>query len=410
MSFLYLDFETRSEADLKKVGVHAYAHHPSTEIACTGWAIDDGEVQVENGQKAGLFETALDFAHAGSEHRIVAHNAMMEREMIHAKTGVLIPWPRFIDTAALAARMALPRGLDALSRALKLTETKDMQGHRIMLKLARPKRKASEDEDAEFWEEDERPEDFAALREYCRQDVAVMREIHRRLLPLSSTEQRLYELTGKMNDRGVPVDLDSIPKALALLDVATREEMAEFAALTGGATPKSYVRVAKALGLPNTKKPTIRNAIRHGFVETKVEVKDITESDVEEIDKKRGEMVMWKVRRFPEVGTFPPPVIRACELFKKLARSSPAKLKAMQNRVSSDGRVRGVLIYSGAERTQRWSSGGVQLHNLPRGLGEETETAFEALAADCLDLCYSDVPGTVAEMLRGFIMSKEEEK
>src|SRR3990170_8835326 len=33
---LHLDFETRSEADLNKVGAWAYASHPSTEIICMG--------------------------------------------------------------------------------------------------------------------------------------------------------------------------------------------------------------------------------------------------------------------------------------------------------------------------------------------------------------------------------------
>lgn len=381
---IYLDFETRSELDLRKVGVHAYAHHYSTEVNCTGWAVDDEEVRVEAG-----FSAALKDRLWNRKDIIVAHNAMMEREMINAKLCLQLPWSRFVDTAALAARMALPRGLDALSRALRLSETKDMAGHRVMMKLARPKKRASEDEEAEFWDEEEKPEDFTSLLEYCRQDVAVMREIHRHLLPLSETEQRLYELTGKMNDLGIAVDLRSVPPALGVLDTATREELAEFSHLTGGATPKSYVRVAKALGLPNTKKPTIRNAIRHGFVETKVEI----EPDV------------WKVRRYPEVGTFPKTVIRACELFKKLARSSPAKLRAMQLRASQDSRVRGVLIYSGAERTQRWSSGGVQAHNMPKGLGDHTDTAFEALHTGCLDLLYDDVPGTVANMLRGFIIA-----
>jgi DNA polymerase len=378
VSLLFLDFETRSTMDLKKVGVHAYAHHPDTEIVCTGWTLDDCEVQVESGLFSGL---------AGLLHNpavtIVAHNAMMEREMIHAKLGVWLPWSRFIDTAALAARMAMPRKLEAVAHALKLDEQKDMAGHRIMLKLARPKGGWDDDE---FWEEEERPADFAALKEYCRQDVAVMREVYRRLLGLEETEQALYELTGKMNDRGIAVDIGSVPKALELLETATVEEAAEFAQLTGGATVKSYVRVAKALGLPDTKKPTIRNVIRHGFVNHRIEDGN-----------------SWTVKRYPEVGKFPAPTVRACELFKKLARSSPAKLKAMLNRASRDGRVRGVLIYSGAERTQRWSSGGIQAHNFPRGLGEATEVAFEALAAGCLDLCYGDVPGTIAEMLRGFL-------
>jgi DNA polymerase len=359
MSYLYLDFETRSTVDLKKVGLYVYAHHPTTKIVCFGLAVDEDPIFVYS-KEIELFDM-LHLWHDPSV-TIVAHNAPFEREMLRA-CGFNLPWSRFVDTAALAARMALPRKLEAVAEALKLEEQKDVTGHKIMLRLARPKGGWSDDE---FWEEEDRPADFAALREYCRQDVLVMREIHRRLLPLSATERRLYELTGEMNDRGVPVDLASVPLALEVLEKSTVEEVAEFKRLAGGHPVKSYKKVAEALGLENMRKVTVRNAIRDP--------------------------------------TLSPEVRRACEIFKKLARSSPAKLKAFQQRASADGRVRGALIYGGAERTTRWSSGGVQLHNMPKGLGEGTDTVFDALAAGCLELCYDDPVGTIAEALRGFLV------
>jgi DNA polymerase len=393
MALIYLDFETRSQVDLKKVGVYVYAHHPSTEVLCTGYAIDDDEVQVARGVseevRAALYDETRPLP------LIVAHNAQMEREILAAKYGHRLPWERFIDTAALAARMALPRKLEAVAQALKLDQQKDMAGHRIMLRLSRPKAgwNADEDDDGGFWEEDEKPQDFEALRAYCRDDVSVMREVRRRLLPLSSTEQRLYALTGRMNDRGVAVDLASVPPALALLEAATSVGEAEFKSITGGPGVKSYKKAAEALGLPNVKKVTVRNALRHGHV-----------LHLEQTGNDGSDGFRTRVVRYPKIGSFPPRTLRALELFKRLARSSPAKLKAFRNRASADGRVRGALIYAGAERTTRWSSGGVQLHNLPRGLGEGTDTAFAALAADCIDICYDDAVGTIAEALRGFLV------
>lgn len=357
MTLLFLDFETRSLLDFRKVGVYAYAHHPSTEITCTGWAVEAAEAVCEPGFPVHVQDLILNPAVT-----IVAHNAQMEREMIHGALGIQLPWSRFIDTAALAARMALPRGLDAVAAALKLSEQKDMTGHRIMLRLARPH---GEDDD-EFYEEADRPEDFAALREYCRQDVVVMREVHLRLLPLSPKEKALYDLTGEMNDAGVGVDHASIPPALELLERHMAAGEAEFKTYTNGRGIKSYKKVAEELGLPDVRKPTVRKALRDP--------------------------------------SLPPQTRRALELFTVLARSSPAKLRAFQNRSSSDGRVRGTLVYSGAERTQRWSSGGVQLQNFPRGLGEKTDQAFEALSVGALDLLYEDPVGTIAEALRGFLI------
>jgi len=37
------DFETRSEVELKDVGLDVYARHPSTDAWCLAWAIDDEE-------------------------------------------------------------------------------------------------------------------------------------------------------------------------------------------------------------------------------------------------------------------------------------------------------------------------------------------------------------------------------
>ena len=43
---LHMDFETRSEADLTKVGVDVYARHPSTEVLMCGYAFDDEPVKL----------------------------------------------------------------------------------------------------------------------------------------------------------------------------------------------------------------------------------------------------------------------------------------------------------------------------------------------------------------------------
>ena len=42
---IWVDFETRSECDLKTAGVYNYARHNTTEVLCMSYAIDDGEVK-----------------------------------------------------------------------------------------------------------------------------------------------------------------------------------------------------------------------------------------------------------------------------------------------------------------------------------------------------------------------------
>src|SRR6187200_1071443 len=43
---LHRDYETRSNANLPKVGVDKYAADPSTEVLCAAYAVDGGPVQV----------------------------------------------------------------------------------------------------------------------------------------------------------------------------------------------------------------------------------------------------------------------------------------------------------------------------------------------------------------------------
>jgi DNA polymerase len=77
---LHLDFETRSRADLKKVGAAKYAADPTTEVLCFAYCIDDGPVKVCGpDEMPGDLRAALD----DPEVAIVAHNAAFEMAIIN---------------------------------------------------------------------------------------------------------------------------------------------------------------------------------------------------------------------------------------------------------------------------------------------------------------------------------------
>ena len=355
MSRLFIDIETRSELDVAKVGAFAYAEHPSTEILCMAYAADEGPVSIwlpGEPWPVPMFPQAY-----------VAHNIDFEREVLSCKVGdVFDAGCTWIDTAALAARMGLPRNLEDLGDFFGYP--KDMEGNRIMRKLCAPRR-PSKDNPSKWWTPESKPEDFERLYAYCRQDVEVMRSIFPKLLPLDEQEARVHRLTERMNARGVALDLASIPAAQKVIDLSSRDLAARFRELTG-CPVKSYAKVAQALGMVDVRKPTVRKALRDP-------------------------------RTRPEHA-------EALRLLQTLARSSTAKLDAMVRRASGDGRLRGAMVYAGAERTARWSSMGVQLQNFPRGLGGSTDLAFDALRHGVIPELYEDPVGTVAEMLRGFLV------
>lgn len=357
---LFLDFETRSKADLRRVGAHRYAADPSTEILCASWAVDDGPVKKWTPlEHAAWLELARNPAVL-----IVAHNAEFERLILIHRCGLFGPAAepiRFRCTAAQAARAGLPRSLDAAGRLWGIEHLKDKEtGSRLIKKLSKPRRASKKNPD-EFWERETAPEDFEALEVYNIRDVEACRELYRTLPKLSLQEQKLWELTVWMNDRGLAVDLDGVQRAKELADTTRAELEARWVELTG--VPAGSPKAAAALGMKSLAKAKVRRALK-----TQLE----------------------------------PKIKEALEVRQRLARSSVRKLVAFQDRTSADGRLRGNLIYAGAERTARWSGGGVQLHNFPRGLGADTELAHEALAAGVLPLLWDDTMRTISEMLKGF--------
>ena len=70
-----IDFETYSEADLKKVGAYKYAEHPSTEILCMAYKFPEDPEQVylwtpEGGDMPDDLFRAIELG-----EKIEAHNA-----------------------------------------------------------------------------------------------------------------------------------------------------------------------------------------------------------------------------------------------------------------------------------------------------------------------------------------------
>jgi DNA polymerase len=297
---------------------------------------------------------------------IVAHNAEFERLILRHVFKLDLPASKFRCTAAQAARAGLPRSLDLAGQVLGLAHQKDKAtGKRVLAKLCKPRRmKGFTGGEAGFWEEGDKPEDFEALYEYNAGDVLTMVDLHAAIPELSPQEQAIWELTVEMNDRGLAVDTASIPLAIAAADRDTARLAARWYELTG--THHGAKGGAAAVGLDSLAKAAVRKALRDPSVSLRVR--------------------------------------EALLVRQRIAKTSVRKLNTLRNRVDADGRYRGALIYAGAERTARWSGGGVQLHNMPRGLGEETDTAFGLLALDALELGWDEPLRTISEMIRGFFV------
>ena len=335
---LHLDFESRSTVDLLKAGLYVYAKHPLTDVLCAAWAIGDGPAALwRRGDKP--HKRMLDYLSQGG--MIAAWNAAFERQIwnnVFVRSGFPpLPIERFYCVAALARARGYPGSLDKAARFAGLPHQKDMAGHRLMLKLCKPR--DYEADGTPIWWDD--PEDHAQLGEYCRQDTEVERAMLKMLLPFTDEELADYHMSEHINDTGVHVDIELARKAVRESETETLDANATLAALTEGAVT-SHTQVQKIL----------KWAEDQG-----VYLPDLTKGTVEEA--------------LSDSST-PPDVCEVLELRHGNAKAAISKFSAIEAR-GAEGVVQGLYVFRGAGQTGRYSSMGLQIHNLL------AETAAEAI-------------------------------
>ena len=161
----------------------------------------------------------VEHVQAGGEVR--AWNAPFEMTLWRAVAGPRYGWPefrteQFFCSMACAYAMGLPGALEDAALALGLHVLKDAEGRSLMLRMARPR----STNPTVWWDE---PEKLARLYAYCQQDVRVERELHKRLMPLSTAERKVWLLDYKINQRGVQLDMPSVKGAIKMADTAILE-------------------------------------------------------------------------------------------------------------------------------------------------------------------------------------------
>lgn len=365
MSGLEIDFETRSDVDLRKHGVYRYMASPLTEALLASYKLNGGPVKR---WRRGEPCPADIVEHVENGGVVSAHNNSFERLLWQRVLTPRYGWPvlrleQCRCTAATAAAMALPRDLAGLGAALNLPVQKDKEGDRLIRKFSVPRR-ARKDEDPGriyFNEPEDFPEDFERFHDYCDTDVVAEAGADARMIPLSEYEQDLWLIDQRINDRGIRIDRKSARAALRLAEKAKALLDREMRVLTGGCVT-ACTQVEKLGAWVEARGVVMASA-------AKAEIEELLECD-----------------------DLPPDVRRALELRQEAAKTSVSKLVAFLNRASTNGRIHGAFLFCAAG-TGRWSSVGAQLHNLPR---PRKEFGDAHLRLDVLfDLIRSEDPDTL---------------
>jgi len=333
-----IDFETRSKANLPDVGLDIYANDPTTEVLCIAFGTQPDNVLVTdkvNNPHYGHFLSKL-LDHVANGGKIQAWNAMFEYAIWGCVCVPKYGWPplkleQCIDSMAIAAANNVPQSLDDAGAFMDSTHKKDAIGARLIQKLCKPNRKGEFEND---------PELLQQLFDYCAQDVRTEMAIVKLLRPLTADEQRVWELTQRINLRGVPVDPNELQNAVKAVQGAQKTIDEETLQLTGC-------------------KPSERAKLLLWLNQRGAELPDLTEKTVS------AKLVSTDL--FDDVR-------RALELRQEGSQTSVAKYAKMLE-IQRDGKIRNTLVYHGAS-TGRWASrGGLNLQNIARPTLEDGQIA-----------------------------------
>ena len=352
MDILYVDIETYARADLPEVGEYKYLEDPDFEILMAGWAMNDGEVEVAVGEEAIRAIPGLDDPSVLK----VAHNANFERTCFSRFFGLKVPFEylpagEWEDTMALGGSWGYPQSLEAMGKALGVSD-KDPVGTRLIRLFSKPQPRTGRRVMPH-----EKPVDWAQFIEYCRQDVVVLRDIHRELLARHGGwhpgEREIWLADRWVNDRGIQIDT-----ALAEAAVEADTEMK--------ANARREAKEITGLENPGSRNQLLGYLHEHGTGASR----DLVDLKAESVSRALADPAVVGDPR------------RVLEIRQELSLTTASKYQAALTRVCSDDRLRGAFRYFGAH-TGRWSGKGVQLQNLASDSPESDEAA-EQLAMETI--------------------------
>lgn len=424
--YCFIDTETLSGVDLKETGVYPYVEDPNFRVMIVTYAIGDGPVQIWS-QVQGHNGGWLDWEFAPNDlyrHRervragegwFVAWNAAFDRlALSRGVIGYTDAKPEhFLDAMVQAVRSHLPPDLASAGKIARAEIQKRPDGKRLIRLFSMPPFAAPADHPTEW-------QDFC---EYALDDIPPMRTVWQATLPLSRMEWQQYWASEEINDRGMPVDVEFARAASRLAEENAARANADIARLTEGALYSvnqheaicawvldrlDHLSEAKAIML----REVIEEQEEEGDGVIRLEKHSLERTRVEDLiaylERLNDEAGLtdeeWQVYQVLQVRCFG-------------ASATPRKFTKMLPMVSSGDRLRGQYVFSGAAATGRFSSRGLQIHNLTRSTVGDQATELEAIERICtgshmdaLVEAYGPMGRTLSRLIRPVFVAPEGRK
>nr|WP_304442912.1 DNA polymerase [uncultured Acetatifactor sp.] len=373
---LSIDLESFSDIDLIKCGVYAYADSPAFEILLFAWSFEGGETQIIDLAQGEKLPAEVEDAIFDVSVTKTAYNANFERTCLSKHFGRYIPPESWHCSAVQAAMLALPRSLEDVGRVLGLDEQKMKEGKELIRYFCVPCKPTKANGGRIRNLPRHAPEKWELFKTYCKRDVDVEKSIRRKLhnFPIPESEMELYRLDQRINDRGVLVDMGLVRNAVSCEHLHKEVVTKRAYELTGLENPNSVAQLKGWLGDMGMEAESLsKKAVAEMIAETDGEVEELL------------------------------------RLRLLMAKTSVKKYEAMERSVCSDGRVHGMLMFCGANRTARWSGKIVQIQNLPKNYLPDLELARDLVKQgrfEDIELLYDSTPNVLSELIRTAFIPK----
>ena len=381
-----IDIETKSDKNIAKCGVYAYADSPYFDILLFAYSVDGQPVQVvdtANGE-----EIPENILAALADENVIKRAFNVNFERVCLSKYLRDNYPQYFQSYSIAedtvgdylnpeswhcsmihARtLGLPSSLAEVGSVLGIEQQKMTEGKALIKFFCTPY--DAIDGVPQFHSPEDYPEKWEIFKAYNKRDVEAEMEIDKKLsrFPVPDFLWEEFYLDQEINDRGILVDMKLADAAIGL-DAEAKEELAtKMQRLTGVENPNSVYQLLDWLESRGYKPDSLGKA----------QVKELIKTAKE-------------------------PVKSVLEMRLQLSKSSVKKYTAMKQTACRDNRARGMFSFYGASRTGRWAGRNIQLQNLPQNHLEDLTEARELVKTGSFDdvqMIYDDVPDTLSQLIR----------
>ena len=224
MNYLTLDFETYydKEINLKKMTTQAYVMHPQMEVLMVSAKFNEAPVQIIDGEQIPTFFATVDWSNTA----VIAHNAVFDGSILYWRYGVRPAM--LIDTMSMAQALGVPTiaGSASLATCIRLLQEAGYavppKGTEVLDALG--KRRA-----------DFTPQQWAAYREYCKNDTDITWFLFKILRQyLTDEEMRFQDIILRCyTEPRLTVDMPTVEYELNRCRTYKAEQLAEVCKMFG---------------------------------------------------------------------------------------------------------------------------------------------------------------------------------